>query len=126
MCNATMIGRHIGFGLALFASLPCKHGGRLRRATRQRKSTNVPEIKIGDQAIRSSTVIAEAFNSHFTNIGQDLAREIPETDVNPLSYLTSTSNTFSFEQIDVLKVSKLLNEINGRRQRVWIKFHVNY
>ena len=34
--------------------------------SRQSKSTNVSQIKIGDQAIRSSTVIAEAFNSHYS------------------------------------------------------------
>ena len=41
MGNATMIGRHIGFGVALLTSLSCKHGGWLRRPIVVDKSNTV-------------------------------------------------------------------------------------
>ena len=83
--------------------------------SRQNKSTNIPEIKAGDQTFSSPGDIAEAFNRHFTNIGEDLARKIPETDIDPLSYLNHTNKSFSFQQIETHKVSKLLNKIDGKQ-----------
>ena len=44
---------------------------------RQYKSTKVSQIKSGHQVFTSPEDIAEAFNNHFTSIGQTLAREIP-------------------------------------------------
>ena len=83
--------------------------------SRQNKSTNIPEIKAGDQTFSSPGDIAEAFNRHFTNIGEDLARKIPETDIDPLSYLNHTNKSFSFQQIEAHKVCKLLNKIDSRK-----------
>ena len=45
--------------------------------SRQSKSTKVSQVKTGNQVFTSPGDIAEAFNNHFTNIGQSLAQEIP-------------------------------------------------
>ena len=47
------------------------------------KSSNISEIQVGNQTINSSVDMAETFNKHFTDIGQNLAREIPATDIEP-------------------------------------------
>ena len=52
--------------------------------SRQCKSTKVSQIKSGHQVLTSSEDIVEAFNDHFTNTGQTLAREIPTVDIDPL------------------------------------------
>ena len=83
--------------------------------SRLNKSTNVSEINIGDQTFSSPGDIAEAFNRHFANIGENLARKIPETDIDPLSYLDRTDKSFAFEQIETHKVSKLLNKIDSKK-----------
>ena len=51
--------------------------------SRQCKSTQVSPIKLGHQVFTSSEDISEAFNNHFINIGQTLAREIPTVDIDP-------------------------------------------
>ena len=52
------------------------------------KSAGLSQIKRGSQVFTSPGDKAEAFNNHFTNIGQSLAREIPSVDTDPLSYVT--------------------------------------
>ena len=53
--------------------------------SRQSKSAKVSKAKTGNQIFTSPGDIAEAFNNHFTNIGQSLAQEIPCTDIDPLA-----------------------------------------
>ena len=55
--------------------------------SRQCKSTKASQIKSGHQVFTSPEDIAEAFNNHFTSIGQTLAREIPTVDIDPLYYV---------------------------------------
>ena len=50
------------------------------------KLKSVQEIKIGEQIITNTTEIAEQFNLYFSNIGKDLATEIPPADVEPECY----------------------------------------
>ena len=51
------------------------------------KLKNVSDIKIGEQIITNTTEIVEQFNLCFSNIGKDLATEIPPADVEPECYL---------------------------------------
>ena len=44
-------------------------------------------LKTGNQVFTSPSDIAEAFNNHFTNIGQPLAQEIPSSEIDPLAYV---------------------------------------
>ena len=44
--------------------------------SRQSKSTEVSQVKTGNQVFTSPGDIAEAFNNHFSNIGQSLAQKI--------------------------------------------------
>ena len=58
--------------------------------SRQRKSTKVTkvsQVKTGNQVFTSPCDIAEAFNNHFTNIGQSLAQEIPSSEIDPLAHV---------------------------------------
>ena len=82
---------------------------------RRCNSTTVSELKFGNEVLSSSHDIAEVFNSHFTNISQDLASEIPVTDVDPLSYLQPISDAFSLKCIANLTVLKLLKSIDTKK-----------
>ena len=62
--------------------------------SRQCKSTKVSQIKSGHQVFTSPEDIAEAFNNHFTSIGQTLAREIPTVDTDPLYYVKPLTGYF--------------------------------
>jgi len=78
-------------------------------------STKVFQIKSGHQVFTSPEDTAEAFNDHFTNIGQTLAREIPTVDIDPLFYVKPSDRVFSLERINVQKVVNLVKGIDGRK-----------
>ena len=59
--------------------------------------------------------MAEAFNSHFTNIGPDLARDMPSADTVPESYLISTNASFSFKSCSSTEVRKLLETLETKK-----------
>ena len=80
----------------------------------QCKSTKVSQVKSGHQVFTSPKDIAEAFNNHFTSIGQTLAREIPTVDIDPLYYVKPRSDrVFSFERINVQEIVNLVKGIDG-------------
>ena len=79
---------------------------------RQNKSTKVSQVKTGNQVFTSPGDIAEAFNNHFANISQSLAQEIPISEIGPVAYVSPVEAVFSFQQINVQKVIKLLKAID--------------
>ena len=81
--------------------------------SRQCKSTKVCQIKSGHQVFTSPEDMAEAFNNHFTSIGQTLARETPTVATDPLYYVKTSDRVFSFERINVQEVVNLVKGING-------------
>ena len=81
--------------------------------SRQCKSTKVSQIKSGHQVFTSPEDIAEAFNNHFTSIGQTLVREIPTVDIDPHYYVKPSDRVFSFERINVQEVVNLVKGIDG-------------
>ena len=83
--------------------------------SRQHKSANIAEIKIGDQSVSSSEDIAETLNSHFTSVGQALANEIPSTDVKPEIYLQQIDKTFTFQVVTVDNVRDLLLKTDSKK-----------
>ena len=80
--------------------------------SRQSKSTKVSQVKTGKQVFTSPGDIGEAFNNHFTNMGQSLAQEIPSSEIDPLAYVNPVDGVFSFQRIDVQKVIKLLKALD--------------
>ena len=72
------------------------------------------QVKSGNQVFTSpgDHDIAEAFNNHFTNIGQSLAQEIPSTDVDPIAYVNPVDGVFSFQRINIQEDIKLLKAID--------------
>ena len=61
--------------------------------------------------LRASSDIAEAFNSHITRISEDLANTIPNSDIDPLTYVKQTNSSFSFREITIYEVLTLLRKI---------------
>ena len=80
--------------------------------SRQSKSTKVSQVETRNQVFTSPGDIAEAFNNHFTNIGQSLAQEIPSSEIDPLSYVNPVDGVFSFQRINAQKVIKLLKALD--------------
>ena len=70
------------------------------------------QVKTGNQVFTSPGDIAEAFNNHFTNIGQSVAQEIPSLEIDPLAFINPVNGVFSFQRINIKKVIKLLKTID--------------
>ena len=66
--------------------------------SRQSKSTKVSQVKTGNQVFTSPGDIAEAFNNHFTSIGQSPAKEIPRLEIDPLSFINPVDGVFSMNR----------------------------
>ena len=52
---------------------------------RQSMRPSIHEIKVGDRTLNSSPDIAETLNKHFTSMGANLASNIGQSDVDPIS-----------------------------------------
>ena len=79
------------------------------------KSTNILEIQVDNRAISSPGDMAEAFNDHFTNIGQVLAQEVPAAEVNPEFYLSHTDKAFHLKTPSLDVVFNLLRNIDEKK-----------
>ena len=91
------------------------------------ESTKVSQVKTGNQVFTSPGDIAEAFNNHFTNIGQSLAQEIPSSEIEPLAYVNPVDVVFSSQRINVQKDFKLLKAVDVRvRQLGLTKFQTGF
>ena len=74
--------------------------------------SGVKKINLDGNDITNSADISDAFNSYFTSIGETLANKIPNSNVDPVSYILPTNTIFSFEEIGMCTVNSLLKSIN--------------
>ena len=74
--------------------------------------SGVKKINLDGNDITNSADISDAFNSYLTSIGEDLANKIPNSNVDPVSYILPTNTIFSFEEIGICTVNSLLKSIN--------------
>ena len=81
------------------------------------KSSNILEIQVdnGTLTISTSGDKAEAFNKHFTNIAQVLAKEVPAAEVNPEFYLSYTDRAFCLKTPSLEVVFNLLMKIDEKK-----------
>ena len=81
----------------------------------RKKTNNISEIKMGEEVIISPIEMAEAFNSYFTNVGVNLAANIPSPKFTPQSYLTPTDKIFSIQTPTIATVCRLLKVIDENK-----------
>lgn len=79
------------------------------------RSSRVSEIKVDNTTLTAPNDIAEAFNLHFTKVGENLAKEMIDSTTDPISYLDPTDQVFSFKEIELYQVRLLLKKINTKK-----------
>ena len=87
------------------------------------KYTHINELKVNNDAITDSTLIAESLNNYFINIGPQLASDIsfyeePDNDLNNenVSGARLSQNTsFHFSQIEIHNVYSILNNLKANK-----------
>ena len=59
------------------------------------KSTTINKIKTEHVEVTGDKNIAEEFNRHFSIIGPKLGGNLPSSNINPMIYVTHSSQVFS-------------------------------
>ena len=82
----------------------------LKRIINKTKCGNMPStFRIGNENESDKGKIANGFNNYFVNIGKDLAKKIPITDINPLDYIKSTNTqSIMVDPVDQSEVKRIL------------------
>jgi hypothetical protein len=80
---------------------------------RKRKSHNKnSSFLYNNQTINDPKIIANKFNSYFTNVGPTLASKIDKVDISPMSYLKGTfSSTLYLTPTDNNEVFKIIKQM---------------
>ena len=61
------------------------------------------------------TVIAQAFNEYFVNIGLTLANNIPDSDVDCMSFLKGNyKDSFTLFETDILEVTSVTKNLKSK------------
>ena len=93
------------------------------------KCSNVNTVEFKSVEITDRHEVTEAFNTQ-AEIGENLANNIPKTDVNPISYIkpTNSARVFSFKMTDANYIKDLiyLEKLAQKNLVVRIIFQANY
>ncbi|CAB4008241.1 Hypothetical predicted protein [Paramuricea clavata] len=79
------------------------------------KSTNINEISDDGNIVTEPGEIANIFNIFFTDIGPKLAKDLPEHNQIPESYVKPLNTIFRFQLVTETDVSKLLYTIKTNK-----------
>ena len=81
---------------------------------RNKKHTNINEIKLLGKTVTSTNELVEVFNDHFGNIGPSLAKFVPnDNDVSFRQFVSQQSNdNFSFRPVSVTLIYNLLTKLS--------------
>ena len=81
---------------------------------KKRVRTDSDSFLINNQLITDSTVIAENFNSFYTSIGPDLAKKLPNSINDPVSYLSVRNvNSIFLKPVDSQEVKNVVMSLNN-------------
>ena len=82
---------------------------------KSKKNSHIDSINLYNSSITDSEKIADEFNRFFTNIGQEIAENIPNTCVQPEEYLQEpTCESFSFDRLNSIMVEELINSLDSK------------
>jgi hypothetical protein len=76
---------------------------------KNKQSSPPNKFKFGDRIENNPSVIADKFNHFFRNVGTDLARQISESNIDPLNYIHESSPSSLFlRNTDEEEVEKII------------------
>ena len=69
---------------------------------------------IGGDTVTRNDIIAEQFNKFFINVGKSLAKNIPETNIDPISFINSNITESMFlDNIDEYELKQILIDLKN-------------
>ena len=83
---------------------------------KQNKNSKINELEFRGNTLNNPKDIAEGFNSYFSNIGPDLASQIPTPNCNFYTYVKKATSEFAaFKPTDVNNVYQLLRGLSSNK-----------
>ena len=76
------------------------------------KTTHISSLKIGEEEVSDETQIANTLNTYFTNVGPNLANQMPRSNIELEVHKKRLYEKFSFNVISINEVLDLLNQLN--------------
>ena len=74
-------------------------------------TTLISEIQHNNLNFTKRDEIAKVLNSHFNEVGTNLAKDMPQSSRMPESYLTFSNTEFNMQNVSITIVYKLLSTI---------------
>ena len=95
---------------------PKKTWGTLNEALNRpnAKSNIINEIVVNDESFFDSNIIANKFNSFFTEVASNVASNIPRTSVKPEDYLNETDLLFELGSVTPDEILDICKHIQGK------------
>ena len=89
------------------------------------KSTQIHEIKDGDNILTGDKNLASAFNNYFSKIGSNLSKKLPSNNIDPLSYVKPVSEVFNLTNISKadLAVAKILEKLVCKQLKFFLEYN---
>jgi hypothetical protein len=75
------------------------------------KNSIIESIVVNDINYTQPSEIAELFNEHFTNVGHDLAHQIPPIQDQPDKFIPETSTVYTFKTTEPSEVLIAINKL---------------
>ncbi|CAB3979722.1 Hypothetical predicted protein [Paramuricea clavata] len=79
------------------------------------KTTEIPELQIENRSVKGNENIASCFNDYFSTIGSKLASNVTGIDSDPLRFVPPVANTFYFQNISALELTKTIAQIKIKK-----------
>ena len=79
--------------------------------SKRSKSTMINKIKTEHVEVTGDKNIAEEFNRYFSAIGPKLGDNLPSSGINPMSYVTPSSQKFNFSNFTSAEVKNEISKI---------------
>ena len=88
---------------------------------RNGKCNLVNKITVNNTEITNKHKISDEMNKYFASTGNNLAKGIPEGNLNPISLVKQSQSTFRFEKITPIQIHNLImKSANGKAARVHV------
>ena len=82
------------------------------------KRQNDFQIEENGTTLSDSTEIANAFNDYFSFVAPNLAAEIPDVGIDPLSYLSRNPHSFVYFEVDYTEVKKQILSFKSKPSNI--------
>ena len=82
------------------------------------KRQNDFQIEENGTKLSDSTEIANAFNDYFSSVAPNLAAEIPDVGIDPLSYLSRNPHSFVYFEVDYTEVKKQILSFKSKPSNI--------